>query len=118
MRIQELACGECSSVSSCGLDPNRTKCHKAAVQTSACDLLTCHVEDAITGSDVRQEGVPQALARMGSLHQACDVHHIKECWDLAANQGVKTNETWIWIHLGWLQQSVSEAWLKLSKQFM
>lgn len=48
--------------------------------------LTCHVKDAIAGSDMGQEGVPQPLARMGTLHQARNVHHIKECWDFAANQ--------------------------------
>lgn len=36
-----------------------------------------------------QEGVPQPLARMGTLHQACNVHHIKESWDFAANQKEK-----------------------------
>lgn len=29
---------------------------------------------------------------MGSLHQARDVHHIKECWDLAAKQGGQNNQ--------------------------
>lgn len=48
--------------------------------------LTCQVEDAIAGADVRQEGVPQALARVGAFHQSGDVHHIEECWDFAANQ--------------------------------
>lgn len=48
--------------------------------------LTCQVEDAIAGADVRQEGVPQALARVCAFHQSGDVHHIEECWDFAANQ--------------------------------
>lgn len=48
--------------------------------------LTCHVKDAVAGCDMGQEGVPQPLARMGTLHQARNVHHIKECWDFAANQ--------------------------------
>lgn len=48
--------------------------------------LTCQVEDAVTGADVGQEGVSQALATVGTFHQASDVHHIKECWDFAANQ--------------------------------
>lgn len=47
------------------------------------------MKDAITGSDMGQEGVPQPLARMGTLHQARNVHHIKECWDFAANQEEK-----------------------------
>lgn len=54
------------------------------------DSLTCHVENAVTGSNMGQEGVPQALAGMGSPHQARDVHHIEESWDLAANMEVKT----------------------------
>lgn len=58
--------------------------------SSACVALTCHVKDAIAGSDMGQEGVPQALAGMGTLHQACNVHHIKECWNFAANQEDKT----------------------------
>lgn len=48
--------------------------------------LTCQVEDAIAGADVGQEGVPQALARVGAFHQAGDVHHVEECRDFAANQ--------------------------------
>lgn len=40
-----------------------------------------------------KEGVPQALARMGTLHQARNVNHIKERWDFAANQEVKINKT-------------------------
>lgn len=48
--------------------------------------LTCQVEEAIAGADVRQEGVPQALARVGAFHQAGDVHHIEESWDFAANR--------------------------------
>lgn len=51
--------------------------------------LTCHVEDAITGADMGQEGVSQPLARMGIFHQASNVNNIKECWDFAANQEVK-----------------------------
>lgn len=47
------------------------------------------MEDAITGTDVGQEGVSQALARVGTFHQASYVHHIKECWDFAANQEVE-----------------------------
>lgn len=48
--------------------------------------LTCQVEDAVAGADVGQEGVPQALARVGAFDQAGDVHHVEECWDFAANQ--------------------------------
>lgn len=55
--------------------------------------LTCQVEDAIAGADVGQEGVPQALARVGAFHQAGDVHHVEECWDFAANQGGSLTES-------------------------
>lgn len=72
--------------------------HSYSAKTSTRDSLTCHVEDAVTGSDVGQEGVPQALAGMGSLHQARNVHHIEECWDLAAKQEVKTIKTLTGIH--------------------
>lgn len=48
--------------------------------------LTCQVEEAVAGADVGQEGVPQALARVGAFHQAGDVHHVEESWDFAANQ--------------------------------
>lgn len=54
-----------------------------------------------------QEGVPQALARMGSLHQARDVHHSKECWDLAAKQEVKTTKTLTGIPLKSSQHDLS-----------
>lgn len=50
------------------------------------------MKDAIAGSDMGQEGVPQALAGVGTLHQACNVHHIKECWNFAANQEDKTKQ--------------------------
>lgn len=50
------------------------------------------MKDAITGSDMGQEGIPQPLARMGTLHQARNVHHIKECWDFAANQEEKNKD--------------------------
>lgn len=48
--------------------------------------LTCQVEDAIAGADVGQEGVSQALTRVGAFHQAGDVHHVEERWDFAAKQ--------------------------------
>lgn len=51
--------------------------------------LTCQVEDAVTGADVGQEGVSQALATVGTFHQASYVHHIQECRDFAANQEVE-----------------------------
>lgn len=51
--------------------------------------LTCQVEDAVTGVDVGQEGVSEALARVGTFHQASYVHHIEKCWDFAANQEEK-----------------------------
>lgn len=47
-------------------------------------LLTCHVEDAITGVDVRQEGISQALASMCTFHQARNVNNVKESRDFAA----------------------------------
>lgn len=68
------------------------------------------MEDAVTGSDMGQEGVPQALARMGSLHQARDVHHIKERWDLAANHKGKTIKTVTGIHLRSLQHNLSAVY--------
>lgn len=51
--------------------------------------LTCHVEDAVTGADVGQEGITQALASVSTFHQASDVNDIKECWDFAATQEVR-----------------------------
>lgn len=54
-----------------------------------------------------QEGVPQALASVGSLHQARDVHHIEECWDLAANQEVTTIKTWTGILFRCLQHNLT-----------
>lgn len=51
--------------------------------------LTCHVEDAVTGADMGQEGIPQALAIMSTFHQASNVNNIKERWDFAATQEVK-----------------------------
>lgn len=63
--------------------------------------LTCQVEDAIAGADVGQEGVAQALTRVGALHQAGDVHHVEECWDFAANQEGSLNQIQIprdWKH--------------------
>lgn len=51
--------------------------------------LTCHVEDAVTGADMGQEGVSQALASMSTFHQASNVNHIKEGWDFAVIQEAK-----------------------------
>lgn len=51
--------------------------------------LTCHVEDAIAGADVGQEGVSQALAGMSTFHQASNVDNIEERWDFAATREVK-----------------------------
>lgn len=45
------------------------------------------MEDSVAGADVREEGVAQALARAGSLHQPSDVHHIEERWHLTAGSG-------------------------------
>lgn len=47
------------------------------------------MEDAVTDTEMRQEGVSQPLARMGTFHQAGNINNIKECWDFAANQEVK-----------------------------
>lgn len=58
--------------------------------------LTCQVEDAVTGADVGQEGVSQALARVGTFHQASYVHHIKEWRDFAANQEVEGERIAYW----------------------
>lgn len=54
-----------------------------------CSWLTCHVENAITGADMGQEGISQALARMGTFDQPSNVDDIKECWDFAATPEVK-----------------------------
>lgn len=51
--------------------------------------LTCHVEDAVTGTDMGQEGISQALALMSTFHQASNVHNIQEGWDFAATQEVR-----------------------------
>lgn len=51
--------------------------------------LTCHVEDAVTGADMGQEGISQALAIMSTFYQARNVNNIKERWDFAATQDVK-----------------------------
>lgn len=51
--------------------------------------LTCHVEDAVTGADMGEEGISQALASMSTFHQASNVYNIKKCWDFAASQEVK-----------------------------
>lgn len=48
--------------------------------------LTCHVEDAITGVDVGQEGISQALATMSTFHQTSNVNNIKKSWDFAATK--------------------------------
>lgn len=64
--------------------------HEILREKSTLDLwLTCHVEDAVTGADVGQEGVSQALAGMSTFHQAGNVNHIKEGWDFAVIQEVK-----------------------------
>lgn len=47
------------------------------------------MENAITGADMGQEGISQALARMGTFDQPSNVDDIKECWDFAAMQEVK-----------------------------
>lgn len=44
--------------------------------------LTCQMEDAITGADMGQEGISQALARMSTFHQTSNVNDIQECWTL------------------------------------
>lgn len=54
--------------------------------------LTCHVEDAVAGADVGQEGVSQALALVGAFHQASDVNDIEECWHFAATQAVRAGK--------------------------
>lgn len=65
-----------------------------------------------------QEGVPQALASMGSLHQAGDVHHAEECWDLAANQEVTTIKTWTGILFRCLQPNLTALEWNPSRPFI
>lgn len=36
------------------------------------------MEESVAGLDVREEGVAQALALGGPLHQPGDVHHVQE----------------------------------------
>lgn len=47
------------------------------------------MEDAVTGADMGQEGISQALARVGTFYQTSNVNNIKERWDFAATQDVK-----------------------------
>lgn len=49
-------------------------------------ILTCHVEDAITGIDVGQEGISQALASMSTFHQTGNVNNTKKSWDFAVTK--------------------------------
>ena len=51
--------------------------------------LTCHVEDAVAGADMGQEGISQALASMSTFHQTSNIYNIKERRDFAATQEVK-----------------------------
>lgn len=44
------------------------------------------MEDAITGVDVGQEGISQALASMSTFHQTSNVNNIKKSWDFAATK--------------------------------
>ncbi len=53
------------------------------------------MEDAVTGADVRQEGISEALTSMSAFHQAGNVNHIKKCWDFAKSQEVKGNISFI-----------------------
>lgn len=55
--------------------------------------LTCQVEDAVAGAEVGQEGISEALTSMSAFHQASNVHDIKESWNVAANQEVKTKRS-------------------------
>lgn len=43
--------------------------------------LTSKMENGITGLDVRQEGIPQALTFWCSFHKTSNVSHIQESWD-------------------------------------
>lgn len=47
------------------------------------------MEDAITGVDVGQEGISQALASMSTFHQTSNVNNIKKSWDFAATKREK-----------------------------
>lgn len=47
------------------------------------------MEDAITGADIGQEGISEALASVSAFHQASNVNYIKERWNFAATQEVK-----------------------------
>lgn len=53
--------------------------------------LTCHVEDAVAGADMREEGISQALTSMSTFHQASNVNDIKERWDFAGSKSKKGN---------------------------
>lgn len=44
------------------------------------------MEDAITGIDVGQEGISQALASMSTFHQTGNVNNIKKSWDFAVTK--------------------------------
>ncbi len=45
--------------------------------------LTAEVEHRVAGLDVGEEGIAQALALGGALHQTGDVHHVQEGGNLA-----------------------------------
>lgn len=39
------------------------------------------MEDGITGTDVREESIAQALSSMSTLYQASNVHNIQKSWN-------------------------------------
>ena len=53
---------------------------------SAQRVLTAQVEEGVARLDVRQEGVAEALALAGTLHQAGDVGHVQKRRHLAADR--------------------------------
>ncbi len=50
------------------------------------NALTAEVEHGVACPDVGEEGVAEALALGGALHQPGDVGHVQEGGDLAANK--------------------------------
>lgn len=49
------------------------------------------MEDAVTGADMGEEGISQALTSMSPFNQASNVNDIKERWDFAGSKSTKGN---------------------------
>lgn len=47
-------------------------------------ILTTQMEDGITGTDVRQEGITETLALSSTFHQAGNINNVEEGWHFAA----------------------------------